>query len=219
MENYKKYVAEFFGTAVLVAVGCGTAITSGDILTTALAFGLSVVILAYMIGGLSGCHINPAITVGMLVNKRITPEECFKYIISQVIGAIVGAAFILVLLDSNKLLAGCVNAYEAGAYDLVWYKAFILEACLTAFFVLTALTVSAKKELNAVSGLIIGLSLTLVHIIGIPFTGTSVNPARSFAPAIFVGGDALNQVWLFILAPIVGAIVAGLIYNYFTKKK
>ena len=127
MEQYKKYVAEFFGTAVLVIVGCGTAVTSSSALTIALAFGLSVVILAYMIGDISGCHINPAITIGMLVNKKITPEECFKYIISQVLGAIVGAAFLLVLLDSNKLLGGCVNFYETGGADLEWYKAFLLE--------------------------------------------------------------------------------------------
>ena len=216
MEQYKKYVAEFFGTAVLVIVGCGTAVTSSSALTIALAFGLSVVVLAYMIGDISGCHINPAITIGMLVNKKITPEECFKYIISQVLGAIVGAAFLLVLLDSNKLLGGCVNFYESGGTDLDWYKAFLLEMCLTAFFVLTVLKISEKKELG---NIIIGLSLALVHIIGIPFTGTSVNPARSFAPAIFVGGDALDQVWLFILAPVVGAIIAGFIHNYFTKKK
>ena len=219
MEQYKKYVAEFFGTAVLVIVGCGTAVTSSSSLTIALAFGLSVVVLAYMIGDISGCHINPAITIGMLVNKKITPEECFKYIISQVLGAIVGAAFLLVLLDSNKLLGGCVNFYESGGTDLDWYKAFLLEMCLTAFFVLTVLKISEKKELGNISGIIIGLSLALVHIIGIPFTGTSVNPARSFAPAIFVGGDALDQVWLFILAPVVGAIIAGFIHNYFTKKK
>ena len=216
MEDYKKYVAEFFGTAVLVLIGCGTAVvTGGQILTTALAFGLSVVILAYLIGDISGCHINPAVTVGMLVNKRITPEECFKYIISQVLGAIVGAAFLLVLLDSNKNLGA--NMFDAD--NFVWYKAFILEACLTAFFVLTVLKVSEKKELSNVSGIIIGLSLALVHILGISFTGTSVNPARSFAPAIFVGGDALNQVWLFIVAPIVGAIVAGFVHNYFSKTK
>lgn len=213
MEGYKKYVAEFFGTAVLVALGCGAAVTSSSTLTIAFAFGLSVVILAYLIGGISGCHINPAVTVGMLVTKRITPEECFKYIVSQFIGAIVGAAFLLVLLDNNDVL----GANFIG--ELVWYKAFILEACLTAFFVLTVLTVSARKELSAVSGLLIGLCLTLVHIVGIPFTGTSVNPARSFAPALFMGGDALGDIWLFIVAPIVGAIVAGVIYNYFTKTK
>ena len=215
MENYKKYIAEFFGTAVLVALGCGTAVTSGSVLTIAFAFGLSVVVLAYMIGDISGCHINPAVTVGMLVNKKITPEECFKYIISQVLGGIVGAAFLLVLLDSNKELGA--NMFNPDGLE--WYKAFILEACLTAFFVLTVLKVSEKKELSNVSGIIIGLSLALVHILGIPFTGTSVNPARSFAPAIFVGGEALNQVWLFIVAPIVGAIIAGLIHNCFTKTK
>jgi len=227
MKDVKKYAAEFFGTLVLVVFGCGSAVGINTLLganliglplafstlAIAFAFGLAVMAMAYTIGGVSGCHINPAVSVAMCVTGRMKPMECLKYVISQVLGAIVGAALLVVLFNSNNALGA--NGYaELSALGTVWYRAFLVEVVLTTVFVLTVLTVSAKKEHSAISGLIIGLTLTLVHIFGIPFTGTSVNPARSFGPALFTGGLALEQVWLFILAPLVGALIAAIIYKF-----
>ncbi len=227
MKDVKKYAAEFLGTLVLVVFGCGSAVGINTLLganlvgfplafstlAIAFAFGLAVMAMAYTIGGVSGCHINPAISVAMCLTGRMKPMECLKYVISQVLGAIVGAALLVVLFNSNTALGA--NGYaELSALGTVWYRAFLVEVVLTTVFVLTVLTVSAKKENSAISGLIIGLTLTLVHIFGIPFTGTSVNPARSFGPALFTGGLALEQVWLFILAPLVGALIAAIIYKF-----
>lgn len=226
MSNFRKYFAECFGTMVLVIFGCGSAVGINTLLTNssvvvplaystlaiAFAFGLAVMVMAYTIGDISGCHINPAISIGMVVSKRMTVSECVRYIVAQVIGGIIGAAFLVVAFNSNATL-GANGFGDLSALGTIWYKAFIIEACLTAVFVLSVLVISAKKELSSVSGLLIGLSLTLIHIMGIPFTGTSVNPARSFGPALFTGGLAFEQVWLFILAPIIGAIVAGIFYN------
>lgn len=232
MKDVKKYAAEFFGTLVLVVFGCGSAVGINTLLganliglplafstlAIAFAFGLAVMAMAYTIGGVSGCHINPAISIAMCVTGRMKPMECLKYVISQVLGAIVGAALLVVLFNSNNALGA--NGYaELSALGTVWYRAFLVEVVLTTVFVLTVLTVSAKKEHSAISGLIIGLTLTLVHIFGIPFTGTSVNPARSFGPALFTGGLALEQVWLFILAPLVGALIAAIIYKFVIEEK
>lgn len=230
--NTKKYIAEFFGTMVLVIIGCGSAVGINTLigsigvsvplalstLTIAFAFGLAVMVMAYTIGDISGCHINPAVSIGMWASKRMSGSEFIKYCIAQFLGGMVGAAFLVVCFDGNQAL-GANGFGELSALGTVWYRAFLIEAVLTFIFVLAVLVISNKKELSSVSGLLIGLSLTLVHIMGIPFTGTSVNPARSFGPALFTGGTPFHQVWLFILAPLVGGIVAGMVYKFFIQEK
>ncbi len=231
MKNVRKYVAEFLGTMVLVIFGCGSAVGINKLLeletvfpvalsnlAIAFAFGLTVVAMAYTIGHISGCHINPAVSLGMCLSGKMEKSECAKYILSQFLGGIVGAAILVIIFNSNETL-GANGFGELSAVGIVWYRAFFVEVIATAIFVLTVLTVTDKKEYSAISGLIIGLALTLVHIFAIPLTGTSVNPARSFGPALFTGGVALQQVWLFILAPLCGAIVAAIIYKILTEKK
>ncbi len=214
----KKYVAEFVGTLMLTLIACGVAVMTGDIIATSLAFGLVIVAMAYSIGNVSGCHINPAVSTGLFVAGKMEITECLKYIIAQVLGAIAGSALLGVCLDSFKVLGA--NGYGAAGQlaETVWI-ALLVEVILTFIFVTVILGVTDKKENGHVTGIVIGLTLTLVHLFGIPFTGTSVNPARSLAPAIFQGGEALGQVWVFILAPLVGAILAGLFYKYVLKTK
>lgn len=231
MKDFKKYVAEFFGTMMLVIFGCGSAVAINSLLAVdavqplgfstlliAFAFGLIVMAMAYTIGGVSGCHINPAISLGFYATGKMKTGEFVKYVISQLLGGVVGAAILVIIFNSNSAL-GANGFGELSALGTVWYRAFLVEVILTAVFVLVVLTVSAKKEHSSISGLIIGLTLTLVHILGIPFTGTSVNPARSFGAALFTGGLALEQVWLFILAPLVGALVAALFYRFIIEEK
>jgi len=223
----KKYVAESIGTAVLVIFGCGTAVAINNpavtgaaplavkVLTIAFAFGLSIVAMAYSIGNVSGCHINPAVSVGMFVAHRMDGKECLRYILSQCIGAIIGAAVLCVLFGSNKSLGQ--NGYgSASALGTSAGVAFLVEMILTFVFVLTILGVTSTDFKGA--GLVIGLTLTLIHILGIPFTGTSVNPARSLGPALLAGGVALQQLWLFIVAPLAGAVLAGLAYPWLAGK-
>ena len=215
----KKYISEFVGTLVLVLVACGVAvITDGNLIATALAFGLVIVAMAYSIGNVSGCHINPAVSLAMLINKKISFTDFVGYVVSQFLGAVAGAAILGVLLDDFTILGANSYAMEGQLATTVWI-ALLIEVILTFIFVTVILGVTSKKENNAVSGIVIGLTLTLVHIIGIPFTGTSVNPARSFGPALLQGGEALNQVWVFILAPLVGAVLASLFYKYVLEKK
>lgn len=231
MKDFKKYVAEFFGTMMLVVFGCGSAVAINTLLAVdtvqplgfstlliAFAFGLIVMIMIYTIGGVSGCHINPAISLGFYATGRMNTKEFIKYVISQFLGGIVGAAILVIIFNNNSAL-GANGFGELSALGTVWYRAFLVEALLTAVFVLVVLTVSAKKEYASISGLVIGLALTLVHILGIPFTGTSVNPARSFGPALFTGGLALEQVWLFILAPLCGTFLAALFYRFIIEEK
>ena len=231
MRDAKKYVAEFLGTMVLVIFGCGSAVGINTLLQVetvfpvaisnlaiAFAFGLAVVSMAYTIGHVSGCHVNPAVSLGFWAAGRMKANECVKYIVSQVLGGIVGAAILVIIFNSNASL-GANGFGELSALGTVWYRAFVVEVIATTVFVLTVLSITAKKEHSALSGLIIGLTLTLVHIFAIPFTGTSVNPARSFGPALFTGGVALQQVWLFILAPLCGAIVAAIIYKIVVEEK
>jgi len=218
MENFKKYPAEFIGTFVLTFMGCGSAIflgadTGGGHLAVAFAFGLSIVAMAYAIGGVSGCHINPAVSFSMLLDKRLSVTEFIGYVVSQVLGAVVAAALLAMLvsfgisdmtggLGTNGLpMAGGVGA------------ALIIEVVLTFIFILTILCVTANEKMASVAGIVIGLTLTFVHIVGIPLTGTSVNPARSLGPALFAGGAALSNVWVFIVAPLVGAGLAVLVYR------
>lgn len=215
----KKYVAEFVGTFVLVLIGCGVAVVTGaNVVATALAFGLVIVAMAYSIGNVSGCHVNPAVSLGMLLTKQMNVKDFVGYVIAQVLGAVVASCVLGVLLGDFTALGA--NGYGADGQlaTNVWI-ALIIEMILTFIFVLVILGVTSKKEYSSVAGIVIGLSLTLVHLLGISFTGTSVNPARSLAPAIFQGGEALTQVWVFILAPLVGALLASLFFKYVLKEK
>lgn len=221
MEAVKKYVAEFIGTFVLVLFGCGTAAAVGcngadpnvAYMLTTLAFGLSIVAMAYSIGRVSGCHVNPAVSIAMLVSGKLSAKDFVGYVVAQVLGAIVGAALIGVFLgwDCGFGANGLYNADVA--------LSLVIECVLTFVFVLVILGVTAKTDNAAVAGLVIGLSLTLVHILGIHFTGTSVNPARSFGPALFAGGDALANVWVFIVAPLLGGVLAALVWKFLHSGK
>lgn len=229
METSKisKFSAEFLGTLVLVLMGCGSAVIAGangttgvGLLGISFAFGLSVVAMAYAIGHISGCHINPAISIGMVVTGRMKASEAAYYIVAQILGGIAGAA-ILMLIASGKpeysLAANGLgqNGYESFSpqhYNL--QAGLIAEVVLTFIFLLVIFGSTSTKNINGgFAGLAIGLSLVLIHIVGIPVTGVSVNPARSIGPAVLVGGQALSQVWLFIVAPIVGAVLSGIVWK------
>ncbi|MCL2365947.1 MAG: MIP family channel protein [Oscillospiraceae bacterium] len=216
--GFKKYCAEFIGTAVLVFMGCGSAVflgaaVGGGHLAVALAFGLSIVAMAYVIGNVSGCHINPAVSLGALLDKRISGKDFIGYVIAQIVGAIAGAALLFAVssiagIDFTGSLGsnGVANAGGIGGGLLV-------EVILTFIFVLTILGVTADSSKGNVAGIVIGLTLTFVHIVGIPLTGTSVNPARSIGPALFAGGQALTDLWVFIVGPLVGAALAACVYK------
>ena len=215
----KKYLCEFIGTAVLVLFGCGSAAIAGGALGTlgiALAFGLSIVAMAYVIGNISGCHINPAVSLAMLINKKMTAKDFAFYVIAQVLGAILGIAILYAIMSNSGLPISSLgqNGYgELSAIGLNLIGAIIVEIILTFVFIYTILGVTSDESKSSVSGIVIGLTLTFVHIMGIPLTGTSVNPARSLAPAIFAGGQALSQVWVFILAPFIGAALAAVVFK------
>ena len=210
----KKLVCEFVGTMMLVLLACGIAVaTDVHYLGTALAFGLVIVAMAYSIGNVSGCHINPAVSLSMAMTGRMSWIEFCKYVVAQILGAITGAALLGVVLGSFENLGG--NALQGST--TIWIG-LLVEVILTFVFVLTILGVTDRKENGHATGIIIGLTLTLVHLFGIPFTGTSVNPARSIGPALLQGGKALSQIWIFILAPLVGAALASLFYKYVLKK-
>ena len=212
----RKYIAEFTGTMMLTLIACGVAASTGvNYLGTALAFGLVIVAMAYSIGNVSGCHINPAVSFGMALSGKMTWNEFFKYVIAQVLGAIAGSALLGVILQDYSSLGA--NTYNETTIN-VWI-ALLVEIILTCIFVITILGVTDKKENGHVTGIVIGLTLTLVHLFGLPFTGTSVNPARSIGPALLQGGNALNQVWIFIIAPMIGAALASLFYKYVLKNK
>ena len=224
----KRYISELIGTMVLVLFGCGSAAIAGSVLGNlgiALAFGLSIVAMAYVIGDISGCHINPAVSIGMWIDGRLETKDLIMYIIFQCIGAIIGIAILAVIINSAPSLGGYAatglgqNGFgSASSVGIDVIGAIIVEIILTFVFVFTVLGVTKKVENGAVAGIVIGLTLAFVHIMGIPLTGTSVNPARSLAPALFLGGQALQQVWVFILAPIVGAVIAGLLYKGLTAE-
>lgn len=215
MQSFKKYLAEFIGTFVLVFFACGTAVVTKcstdnlpGYLLTALAFGLVIVAMAYSIGNVSGCHINPAVSIAMLVSKRMSFADFVGYVVAQFAGAIAGAAALMGFLGKEDGLG------QNGLFkDDIWLS-LLIEVILTFVFVLAILGVTSKVENGAVAGLVIGLTLTLIHIFGIYFTGTSVNPARSFGPALFVGGAALSDVWVFIVAPLVGGVLAAVVYRF-----
>ena len=219
----KRYISELIGTMVLVLFGCGSAAIAGfelGNLGIAMAFGLSIVAMAYVIGDISGCHINPAVSIGMWIDGRLETKDLVMYIIFQCIGAIIGIALLILIINSAPSLGGYAvtglgqNGFDsASSVGLNVVGAIIVEIILTFVFVFTVLGVTKKVENGVVAGIVIGLTLAFVHIMGIPLTGTSVNPARSLAPALFMGGQALQQVWVFILAPIIGAIIAGLLHK------
>lgn len=222
----KKYIAEMLGTMVLVLMGCGTAVslscTSADpnlastVIGTSLAFGLSVVAMAYTIGGISGCHINPAITLGCLLSGRISTKDAVMYMVFQVMGAFIGSAILTILTSSAGLTGTGANACQAGVSET---GALLAEIVFTFVFVLVVLgTTDAKKGAGNFAGLAIGLSLVLVHLACIRYTGTSVNPARSIAPAVFQGGEALSQLWIFIAGPFIGAALSALVWKVFAEK-
>ncbi len=220
MESIKKYVAEFIGTFVLVlfacgtaaAVGCSTADPNVAYLLTALAFGLVIVAMAYSIGNVSGCHINPAVSIAMLVSGKMSVKDFIGYVVAQFAGAIAGAAVMGAFLGFDCGF-GANGLFEGN----IW-KSLLIEIVLTFVFVLAILGVTSKAENSKVAGIVIGLTLTLVHIFGIHFTGTSVNPARSFGPALFAGGEALSNVWVFIVAPLVGGVLAAVVYKAIAPK-
>lgn len=214
----KKYLCEMIGTAVLVLFGCGTAVASGSLIATAVAFGLTIVIMANAIGDISGCHINPAVSLAKFINKEIDLKDFLFYCLFQVIGAFIGAGILYFVLSSGELDVDKIGL-GANLYgeSISWFAAFVVELILTFVFVYTILDVTndAKKSANA--GVYIGLVLTFVHLLGIGLTGTSVNPARSIAPAIIMGEDALEQLWVFILAPLCGAALSAFAFKFLKK--
>jgi len=220
MKEMKKYLAELVGTFALVFIGCGSAVIAGDrigFLGISFAFGLTVLAMVYGIGGISGCHINPAITVSMLVAKKIKLNDAAAYILSQCIGAILASMVLLAILSGRPNYSLVVNGLGQngwgpgynGEYSMV--SAFIAEVVLTGLFLIVIFGATSKKVPAGFAGIPIGLSLVVIHLIGIPITGTSVNPARSLGPALLVGGTALSQLWLFIVAPVLGGILAALV--------
>lgn len=216
MESIKKYLAEFIGTCVLVLLACGVAgqICGNDTagyVGTALAFGLVIVAMAYSIGNVSGCHINPAVSIAMLISGKMSVKDFCGYVIAQFAGAIAGAALLnAIVQDGTKLGTNALYNGNAGL-------SFLIEVILTFVFVIAILGVTSRKSNGTVAGLVIGGALVLVHLLGISFTGTSVNPARSFGPALIAGN--LNDIWVFLLAPLVGGALAAVVYRFLDSKE
>ena len=228
MDSFKKCIAEFIGTFTLVLVGCGTAMLVGcdavngsGYILTAFAFGLVIVGMAYCVGNVSGCHINPAVSLAVLISGRMSVSDFFFYIISQILGAISGAACLKIIFSLGNVTdktGGLGSNGLAGVGDSA-VAGLIVECLLTFIFVLVILGVTdSKYNHGSFGGVVIGFSLVMVHILGIGLTGTSVNPARSIGPALFAGGAALSSLWVFIVGPFVGAALAALIYKLFAKK-
>ncbi len=221
--HLKKYVAEFFGTAILVFMGCGSAVflgvePSGGHLAVALAFGLAIVATAYVIGNISGCHINPAVSLAVFLSRKMSGADFVGYVIAQIAGAIAGAG----LLRYLSFMAGVDHTGGLGSNGVTNaggpIGGLVTEIVLTFIFVFAILGVTSDESKSSVAGIVIGLTLTFVHIVGIPLTGTSVNPARSIGPAIFAGGDALSSLWVFIVGPLVGAIIACLVFTFLRNR-
>lgn len=224
----KKYVAEFIGTFSLVLFGCGSAVIAGisgsgpsgiGLLGISIAFGFSVVAMAYAIGGISGCHINPAVTIGVLTAGKISAKDAIGYMVAQFLGGILGAGILYIIasgrpdfvmgewaLGSNGWGEGYLGGYNT-------LSAYVIETVMTFLFIFVILGSTSKFGNGAMAGLAIGVTLMLIHLVTIPVTGTSVNPARSLGPAIFAGGKALSQLWLFFAAPVTGAILAALVWK------
>lgn len=219
----KKYISEFIGTLVLVFFGCGVAVISGgNLVATSLTFGLSIVAMAYVIGNISGCHVNPAVSLAMYLSKKMTLKEFVYYVIAQILGAFAGIAILYLILNNSSVGVASLGANGYGvlsATDISLLSAIVIEVILTFVFIYTILGVTSDDSKSSISGLVIGLTLTFVHLLGIRLTGTSVNPARSLAPAIFLGGEALKQVWIFIIAPLVGSVIATYTFKYLNTTK
>jgi aquaporin Z len=219
----KRASAEFVGTFVLVFGGVGTAVLAGDkvgYLGVAFAFGLSLLAMAYAVGPISGCHINPAVTLGLLVNGKVELGEALRYWVAQILGAIAAAGILLAVVSGRKggydvrmegLGANGYGAHSPGGFPVG--SALVVEVILTSLLVFTVLAATDRIANVAFAGIPIGLVLTLIHLVGIPVTNTSVNPARSIGPAIFVGGWALSQLWLFIVAPLAGGLLGALVHR------
>jgi aquaporin Z len=219
----KKYIAELIGTMVLVLMGCGSAVIAGNYLggTTgiAFAFGLAVVAMVYTIGAISGCHINPAISISMLVAGKLSAKDTALYVVFQCIGGIIGAGILYAILSGNSgysLAAVGLGQNQYSSYSLA--SVLLAEIVLTFIFVLVVHGSTSENAPKGFAGLAIGLTLVLIHLVAIPIDGTSVNPARSLGPALFVGGTALSQLWVFIVAPIIGGILAAIVWKIFKQK-
>jgi aquaporin Z len=222
----KKYLAELVGTFTLTFLGCATAVSlncgsdTASIVGTALAFGLSVVAMAYTIGGISGCHINPAISLGVFLSGRMSGKDCAMYMVFQVIGAVIAAAALAGIVATDPAIAAGTST-GANACNYGQVNGFVVELVLTMLFVLVVLGATSKTNgaTNNFAGLAIGLSLILIHLVGIHYTGTSVNPARSIGPALFEGGQALCDLWVFIAAPLCGGALAALVWKIIAPAK
>ncbi len=228
-----KLTAEFIGTMVLVLMGCGSAVIAGangqtgvGLLGISFAFGLSVIAMAYAIGHISGCHINPAISIGMVIAGRMNMGEALGYIVAQILGAIAGAALLMLIASGKAGYDVAVNglgqngfgAHSPQQYNLT--SGFLAETIFTFIFLLVIFgTTSTKNIHGGFAGLSIGLTLVLIHIVGIPITGVSVNPARSIGPALFTGAESIGQLWLFIAAPIFGAVLAAIVWRYMLERE
>jgi aquaporin Z len=227
-DDCKKYGAELIGTAALVLIGCGSAAIAGQYIGyagIAFAFGLTVLVMVYAIGNISGCHINPAITVAMLVAGKIKGKDAILYIVSQCIGAIIGAGILLAIAKGLPGYATAVDGLGQNGYGAhspagyAMWACFVTELVLTALFLFVIFGSLSEKAPKGFAGISIGFTLVLIHLVAIPITGTSVNPARSLGPAVFVGGDALPQLWLFWVAPLVGGILAAIVWKYVFAQK
>jgi aquaporin Z len=227
----QRLTAEFLGTLWLVLGGCGSAVLAAafpqvgiGLLGVSFAFGLSVLTMAYAVGHVSGGHFNPAVTVGLCTARRFLARDVIPYIVAQLAGAIIGAAILYVIASgkagfnaTSGFAANGYDAYSPGGYSLV--AALVAELVMTFFFLIVILGATNKRAPQALAGVAIGLALTLIHLVTIPVTNTSVNPARSTGPAIFVGGWALKQLWLFWFAPIIGAALAGVAYRFLGEER
>ncbi len=225
MSLSKRAIAEFFGTFWLVFGGCGSAVLAAafpqlgiGFVGVALAFGLTVLTMAFAIGHISGCHLNPAVSAGLVVGKRFPASELIPYVVAQVLGGIAGAGTLYVIASgkagfslSGGFASNGYGAHSPGGYSLL--SCLVAEVVLTFFFLMIIMGSTDKRAPAGFAPIAIGLALTLIHLIGIPVTNLSVNPARSTGPAVFVGGWAISQLWLFWLAPIVGGALAGGVYN------
>ena len=220
----KKLVCEFLGTLFLVLFGCGVAVfTEADVVATALAFGLSIVVVYYSFGSISGCHLNPAVSFAMFISGKMKRKEFIRYVVAQILGAIAGGILLAIIINNISNLGDYkqtsmgVNSY--GKFGVNMFGAFITETILTFVFVLTVLKVATNNQNKKIAGIIIGLCLMFVHLLGIKITGTSVNPARSLGVALVAGIDSIKQVWLFIIAPLFGSSLASIAFKYFSDDK
>ncbi|MFI6758922.1 MIP/aquaporin family protein [Micromonospora sp. NPDC050417] len=214
MDNTKRYGAEFLGTMLLVFFGVGSVIAArveGGVVVVALAFGFTLLVLTYMLVAISGCHVNPAVTLGALLTGRISLAGAIGYWISQLVGSVIGALLLWILVEGGDVVdqSGALGTNGYGA-NINLGGTFLLEIVLTFLLVLVVLTVTSRFEQRAIAGVAVGLAIAACHLVGVALDGTSVNPARSFGPALFEGGAALSQLWVFIVAPLIGGILAAL---------